>query len=129
MAHWRSLLPADVMLEVQYGTLLVQDFEPQARRLVAHCGIAWDPASLDFHKTPRAELQTASMNPGATANLQSSIGRWRPDPALLEAAAGRLGDGGGVRTSGESERWRRYEPWLGELRQLMLAGRGQRRLA
>ena len=67
MAHWRALLPANVMLEVQYETL-VQDFEPQARRLVAHCGIEWDPASLDFHKTPRA-VQTASMKSGATANL------------------------------------------------------------
>jgi len=40
MAHWRAILPQGVMLEVQYEDL-VRDFEPQARRLVAHCGLEW----------------------------------------------------------------------------------------
>jgi tetratricopeptide (TPR) repeat protein len=92
MAHWRALLPANVMLEVRYETL-VQDFEPQARRLVAHCGIEWDPASLDFHKTPRA-VQTASMNQVRQPIFKSSIGRWRPDPALLRPLLDALGTEG-----------------------------------
>jgi tetratricopeptide (TPR) repeat protein len=38
MAHWRSILPAGVMLEVQYEHI-VDDLEGQARRIVAHCGL------------------------------------------------------------------------------------------
>ena len=59
MAHWREVLPPGVLLEVEYEAL-VEDFEPQARRIVAHCGLAWDPACLDFHRTSRP-VRTASM--------------------------------------------------------------------
>ena len=47
MAHWRAVLPPGAMLDVQYEEL-VADFEPQARRIIAHCGLAWDDACLIF---------------------------------------------------------------------------------
>jgi len=47
-----KLLPDGVMLELHYEDL-VADLEPQARRLLAHCGLAWDAACLDFHQTAR----------------------------------------------------------------------------
>jgi len=40
------------MLEVKYETL-VEDVEPQARRIVSYCGLDWDPACLEFYKTSR----------------------------------------------------------------------------
>jgi hypothetical protein len=81
MAHWRAMLPPGVMLEVQYDDL-VRDFEPQARRMVAHCGLEWDPPCLDFHKTSRP-VHTASLTQVRRPIYTSSVGRWRPDPALL----------------------------------------------
>ena len=59
MDHWRGALPAGVMLDVQYEEL-VRNFEPQARRILAHCGLDWDPACLRFYDTER-HVQTASM--------------------------------------------------------------------
>jgi hypothetical protein len=38
MEHWRKVVPAGVMLEVQYEDV-VDDLEGQARRIVAHCGL------------------------------------------------------------------------------------------
>ncbi|HVZ06401.1 tetratricopeptide repeat-containing sulfotransferase family protein [Rhodopila sp.] len=82
MAHWRAILPPDVMIDVDYETM-VQDFEPQARRIVAHCGLDWDPACLEFHRTERS-VRTASMTQVRQPIYRSSMGRWRPKPALLE---------------------------------------------
>jgi hypothetical protein len=82
MAHWRSVLPEDAMLEVEYEAL-VRDFDTQARRIVAHCGLQWDPACLEFYKTSRP-VHTASMVQVRQPIYHSSVGRWRPDPALLQ---------------------------------------------
>lgn len=49
MEHWRRVLPEGVMLDVQYEEL-VADFAPQARRIVAHCGLEWDDACLAYDK-------------------------------------------------------------------------------
>jgi hypothetical protein len=48
MAHWRAVLPKDVMLEVAYEDV-VNDLEGQARAILAHCGLEWDAACLAFH--------------------------------------------------------------------------------
>jgi tetratricopeptide (TPR) repeat protein len=84
MAHWRQVLPEGAMLEVQYEEL-VADFEPQARRIVAYCGLEWDAGCLAFHQTQRP-VRTASMAQVRQPLYQSAVGRWRP-----------------------------YEPWLGPL--------------
>lgn len=76
MEHWRCVLPPGVMLEVQYEEV-VTDFERQARRIVAHCGLDWDDACLEFHKTERP-VRTASMVQVRQPIYQSAIGRWRP---------------------------------------------------
>lgn len=59
MEHWRTALPADAMLEVQYEDV-VGDLETQARRIVAYCGLAWDDRCLEFYKTERP-VKTASV--------------------------------------------------------------------
>jgi tetratricopeptide (TPR) repeat protein len=82
MAHWRSVLPPNVMLEVQYEDI-VTDLEHQARRIVAHCGLEWDDACLDFHKTQRP-IRTASATQVRQPIYKSSVGRWRAYEPLLE---------------------------------------------
>jgi hypothetical protein len=64
-----------VMLEVRYEDV-VQDLEGQARRLIAHCGLDWDPACLAFHQTERA-VRTASLDQVRQPIYRSSIARWR----------------------------------------------------
>ncbi len=90
MKHWRGVLPPGVMLDVDYETL-VGDFEAQARRILAHCGLEWDDACRDFHKTQRP-VHTASAVQVRQPLYRSSIGRWRPPDEtlrpLLDALAG-----------------------------------------
>jgi hypothetical protein len=81
MAHWRSVLPQNV-LEVQYEEV-VNDLEGQARRIVAHCGLEWHDACLDFHKTQRS-VRTASAAQVRQPIYTSSVGRWRAYEPLLE---------------------------------------------
>ncbi len=88
-AHWEKMLPAGVILEVQYEDL-VRDFEAQARRIVAHCGLAWDPACLAFHATERP-VRTASAAQVRQPIYQNSIKRPRPNRTLLQPLLDALG--------------------------------------
>lgn len=91
MAHWRSVLPASVFLEVDYEAL-VADPESQARRLLVHCGLAWDPACLAFHETRRA-VRTASAAQVRRPIYTESVGRWRRYGALLDPLLRELEEG------------------------------------
>jgi tetratricopeptide (TPR) repeat protein len=75
MAHWRAVLGPTVMLDVQYEEL-VGDLEGQARRIVAHCGLEWDPRCLAFHQTERP-VRTASATQVRQPVYTSSVGRGR----------------------------------------------------
>lgn len=81
MAHWREAAP-DSMLEVPYESL-VSDPESQIRRLLDYCGLAFDPACLDFHKTERP-VRTASAWQVREPLYATSIERWRRFEKHLE---------------------------------------------
>jgi hypothetical protein len=74
MEHWRRVLPRPIH-EVQYEEL-VANFEPEARRLVAACGLEWEPACLQFHQTSRP-VRTASVTQVRQPLYRKSAGRWR----------------------------------------------------
>jgi tetratricopeptide (TPR) repeat protein len=74
MAHWRDALPGGC-LEVRYEDV-VCDLEAQARRIIAYCGLEWDDACLDFHRTTRP-VHTASAAQVRQPIYRSSLGRWR----------------------------------------------------
>jgi len=59
MTHWHQVLPGAIH-DIDYENL-VADQEAESRALLAHCGLDWDPAVLDFHKTDR-HVKTASFN-------------------------------------------------------------------
>ena len=75
MAHWRTILPNDVMLELAYEDV-VQDLEGQTRIILAHCGLEWEAACLAFHQTQRT-VQTASVAQVRRPIYRSSVGRSR----------------------------------------------------
>ena len=75
MAHWRAVLPAELFIEIDYEAL-VGDLEGQARRLLDHCGLAWDRRVLDFHLTDR-RIRTASGAEVRQPLYAGAVGRWR----------------------------------------------------
>ena len=81
MAHWRSVLPDGLMLEVHYEDV-VADLEGQARCMIAHCGLDWDPRCLEFYKNERP-VKTASALQVRQPIYHSSVGSWRAYENLL----------------------------------------------
>ena len=67
MAHWREVLPPDRLIDVDYE-VLVGDPEPQARRLIAACGLDWNDACLKPQCNTR-KITTAKSLASASANL------------------------------------------------------------
>jgi len=92
MAHWRSILPADSILDVPYEAL-VSDQEAWSRRMVEFVGLPWDARCLDFHQT-RSAVITASRWQVRQRMQDASIERWRNYApfigALLQALQARV---------------------------------------
>jgi tetratricopeptide (TPR) repeat protein len=74
-AHWRAVLPPEVLLEVPYADL-VADQETWTRRILEFVGLPWDERCLEFHKTARA-VTTASTWQVRQKIYKSSVERWR----------------------------------------------------
>jgi hypothetical protein len=72
----RPFIAPDRLLEVVYEEL-IDDFEAQARRIVAFCGLLWDPACLNFHAVRRPVL-TASSAQVRQPLYRDSLGRAAP---------------------------------------------------
>ena len=89
MAHWRALLPSERFAEVRYEEL-VGNLRGEAERLIAFCGLAWDDACLDFHRTVRP-VRTASVNQVRQPIYRTSLARWKPYAAHLGPLLAALG--------------------------------------
>jgi tetratricopeptide (TPR) repeat protein len=76
LQRWRGFVPSGRLLDVEYETL-VDAFEAEARRIVAFCGLPWDPACLEFYKA-RRPVRTASNLQVRQPLYRSSIGRVQP---------------------------------------------------
>jgi tetratricopeptide (TPR) repeat protein len=87
MNHWDLVLPGKV-LRVQHEDV-VEDLEGNVRRLLAHCGLEFEPACLEFYKTERS-VRTASSE---------QVRR----PIFKEGL----------------DQWRNFEPWLGPLKEAL----------
>ena len=55
---------------------LVDDFETEARRLMAACGLEWEPACLRFHQTARP-VRTASVMQVRQPLYRTAVARWK----------------------------------------------------
>ncbi len=75
MDHWRSVLPANRFIEVDYEDL-TRAPEPVIRRLIAACGLAWDEACLRPESNPRA-VKTPSKWQTRQPIYRTSVARWR----------------------------------------------------
>jgi tetratricopeptide (TPR) repeat protein len=84
MRHWEGVLPGRV-LRLWYEDV-VQDLEGNVRRMFEFCGLDFEPACLDFHRTVR------SVHTASSEQVRRPIFR----DGLLQ--------------------WRNYEPWLNPLK-------------
>jgi tetratricopeptide (TPR) repeat protein len=83
MAHWDAVLPGRVLHVLHED--VVSDLEGSVRRILDHCGLPFEPACVEFHKTER------SVRTPSSEQVRQPIFR----------------DG--------LDQWRKYEPWLGPL--------------
>jgi tetratricopeptide (TPR) repeat protein len=81
MDYWRSILPADAMLEVPYEGL-VEDQETWSRKMLEFIGLPWDARCLEFHRTPRAVLTPSNWQVRQKIT-RSSVARWRNYEAFV----------------------------------------------
>ena len=89
MDHWDAVLPGRV-LHVGYEDL-VREPEANIRRLLAHCGLPFEPACLAFHET-RRPVRTASAEQVRQPLYTSGVGYWRHFESELEPLRVSLGD-------------------------------------
>ncbi len=87
LAHFEEVLPGRVA-RIHYERL-IEDTETEVRRLLDHCGLAFEPACLKFHENERA-VRTASSEQVRKPIFRDGV-----------------------------DQWRHYEPWLGPLAQAL----------
>jgi hypothetical protein len=89
MEHWHKVMPGKI-LDVNYEDV-VADQEGQLRRVLAHCGLEFDPACLDFHTLDRP-VQTASGAQVRQPLYGSAVEKWRRYETYLQPLIKNLGD-------------------------------------
>jgi tetratricopeptide (TPR) repeat protein len=89
MGHWRRVLPLP-MLEHSYEEL-TEAQEPASRRLIAHLGLDWDDACLNYFETDRT-VGTISRWQVRQPIYRSSVKRWAHYEAHLDPLFAALGD-------------------------------------
>ena len=89
MKHWHTVFPGYIF-DLHYEDL-VSGQEEQSKRLIDYCGLDWDSACLDFHKTDRP-VATASSTQVRRPIYKSSVQSWKQYEKqlapLLEALTG-----------------------------------------
>jgi tetratricopeptide (TPR) repeat protein len=90
MAHWRAVLPPQLLLEVRYEDL-VDDPEGWSRRMLTHIGLPWDPRCLEFHRTHRPVLTASNWQVRQPIN-KGSVGRWRRYERFIGPLRDAIGD-------------------------------------
>jgi tetratricopeptide (TPR) repeat protein len=90
MAHWRRLLPAECLLEINYEAL-VSNTEGEVRRILDFCALPWDAACLRFHDHSR-RVSSASLEQVRSPVYTTSVGRARSFRPWLGPLALALGE-------------------------------------
>ncbi|MBS0388328.1 MAG: sulfotransferase, partial [Proteobacteria bacterium] len=89
MQHWERVLPGRV-LRVQHEDVL-DDLEGSVRRMLDYCGLEFEPACLEFHRTERS-VRTASSEQVRRPINREGVGLWRDYEPWLGPLKAALGD-------------------------------------
>jgi len=91
MEHWRQVLPAGVMYEIDYEALVANP-EVEARKLLDFCGLEWDDRCLEFYKAKNS-VNTTSFAQVRRPMYRDSVAGWRRYEKQLEPLINILGTG------------------------------------
>jgi hypothetical protein len=80
MSHWDAVLPERV-LRVDYESI-VEDTAAEVRRVLGYCGLEFEPACLEFHRTERA-IRTPSSEQVRQPIYKTGVDQWRNFEAYL----------------------------------------------
>jgi hypothetical protein len=70
---------------------VVEDLEGSVRRILGHCGLEFEPACIEFHKTRRS-IRTASSEQVRQPIYREGLDQWRNFEPWLGALQEALGD-------------------------------------
>ena len=89
MSHWETVLPGRV-LRVHYEDV-VHDLEGNVRRVLEFCGLEFEPACVEFHRTERS-VRTASSEQVRRPIYREGLEQWRHYERWLDPLRVALGD-------------------------------------
>jgi tetratricopeptide (TPR) repeat protein len=89
MRHWDEALPGKV-LRIRHESV-VDDLEGNVRRILDFCGLPFEPACLEFHKTERS-VRTASSEQVRRPIFREGVGQWLHFEPWLGPLRSALGD-------------------------------------
>jgi tetratricopeptide (TPR) repeat protein len=75
MTYWSNILPSERILDLHYEKNIAGP-EREARRLLEHIGLPWNPVCLRFYQTERT-VHTASVAQVRLPIYTSSVARWK----------------------------------------------------
>jgi tetratricopeptide (TPR) repeat protein len=84
MRHWDAVLPGRI-LRVQHEDV-VDDLEGNVRRMLDFCGLPFEPACVEFHKTERS-VRTASSEQVRQPIFREGLDQWKHFRALAAPGA------------------------------------------
>ncbi len=74
MGHWDTVLPGKI-LRIQHEDV-VADLEGNVRRILAFCGLDFEPQCIEFHRTERS-VRTASSEQVRKPIFREGLDQWR----------------------------------------------------
>ena len=89
MRHWDAALPGRI-LRVQHEDV-VEDLEGSVRRILDFCGLPFEAACIEFHKTERS-IRTASSEQVRQPIFRAGLDQWRNFEPWLDPLRTALGD-------------------------------------
>jgi len=89
MQHWDRVLPGRV-LRVHHEDV-VSDLEGSVRRLLDYCGLEFEPACIEFHRTNRS-VRTPSSEQVRRPIFRDGLDQWKNFEPWLEPLKSALGD-------------------------------------
>lgn len=88
MDHWDAVLPGEILRVIHED--VVDDIEAQVRRILDFCGLPFEQACVDFHKT-RREVRTASSEQVRQPLYRSGLEQWKAFEPFLDPLKSALG--------------------------------------
>jgi len=88
MDHWDTVLPGHILRVIHED--VVSDLETQVRRILEFCGLPFEQACVEFHKT-RREVRTASSEQVRQPINTQGLEQWRAFEPWLDPLKSALG--------------------------------------